>query len=310
LAIQGLDLSLVYDRVQPGWFKAFLLNPASFNEGTRMPQFWPEGQSAFLDILDGNAEKQIESIWSYLSLKNSMPLPAGIVPKGEIAMELVPADKPIVHRTFMKDVGPRAILTGFPEKLNVAYDLNVVRLAKVWRGRFFDHSGVQSGRTDTFLEPLGTDVLDLPTGPAFSFLEAPESTWPEPELTSRNTGGNFKGYTLDKETNRPTFKYRLETVSVEESPVPVIQPGGSILKRQFKLKADSASSGLHFLAAEGDNVEQLTDNRFKVGDEYEVRLNSSFPIKPIIRVQNGKTQVIIPVPLDQKEASIEQIIEW
>jgi len=310
LAIQGLDLSLVYDRVQPGWFKAFLLNPASFNEGTRMPQFWPEGQSAFVDILGGDAEKQIESIWSYLSLKNSMPLPVGIVPKGEIAMELVPADKPIVHRTFMKDVGPRAILTGFPEKLNVAYDFNVVRLAKVWRGRFFDHSGVQSGRTDTFLGPLGTDVLDLPTGPAFSFLEAPESTWPEPELTSRNTGGKFKGYTLDKETNRPTFKYRLETVSVEETPVPVIQPGGSILKRQFKLKADSASSGLHFLAAEGDNVEQLTANRFKVGDDYEVRLNSSFPIKPIIRVQNGKTQVIIPVPLDQKEASIEQIIEW
>lgn len=310
LAIQGMDLSTVYDRVQPGWFKAFLLNPASFNEGTRMPQFWPEGQSAFVDILDGNAEKQIESIWTYLSLIKSMTLPVGIIPKGEIAMELVPADKPIVHRTFMTDVGPRAVLTGFPEKLNVAYDFNVVRMAKVWRGRFFDHSGVQSGRTQKFLGPLGSDVLDMPTGPAFSFLEAPQSTWPQPEHTTRNMGGKFKGYVLDKETDRPTFRYRLETVSVEETPIPIIQPGGAILKRQFKLTADSAASGLHFLAAEGEQVEQLTNNRFKVGDQYEVHLNSSFPLKPIIRVQNGNTQVLIPVPLDQKEASIEQIIEW
>lgn len=310
LAIQGIDLSTVYDRVQPGWFKAFLLNPAAFKEETRMPQFWPEGQSAFQDILGGDAGKQIDSIWSYLSLKNSMPLPVGIIPKGEIAMELVPADKPIVHRTFMKDVGPRAVLTGFPEKLNVAYDFNVVRMAKVWRGRFFDHSGVQSGRTDTFLDALGSDVLEMPNGPAFAFLDAPQTAWPQADLTSRNLGGRFKGYSLDKETDRPVFKYELETATIEEAPAPVIQPGGAILKRSFNIKADSASNGLHFLAAEGDEVEQLSNDRFRVGDNYEVQIKGSFPLKPIIRVQEGKTQVLIPVPLDQGEASVEQIIEW
>ena len=310
LAIQGIDLSSVYDRIQPGWFKAFLLDPASFKKDTRMPQFWPEGQSAFQDILGGDAEKQIDSIWSYLSLKNSMPFPVGIVPKGAIAMELVPADKPIVHRTFMKDVGPRTVLTGFPEKLNVAYDFNVVRMAKVWRGRFFDHSGVQSGRTDTFLDALGTDVLELPSGPAFAFLDAPQTAWPQPELTSRNIGGQFKGYSLDQETDRPIFKYQLETASIEEAPAPVIQPGGAILRRIFKIKADSASNGLHFLAAEGDEVEQLSNDRFRVGDNYEVQIRGSFPLKPIIRVQGKKTQILIPVPLDQGEASVEQFIEW
>jgi hypothetical protein len=70
---------------------------------------------------------------------------------------------------------------------------NVVRMAKVWRGRFFDHSGVQSGRTDTFLDALGTDVLELPSGPAFAFLDAPQTAWPQPELTSRNTGGTIQG---------------------------------------------------------------------------------------------------------------------
>ena len=131
-----------------------------------MPQFFPDGQSPFIDILGGNTKRQIEAMWSYLSLKNSLQLPEGIVPVGEVAMELIPMNTPIVHRTFMDEVGPRSILTGFPEKLNTAFDANVVRLAKVWRGRFFDHSGVESGRTDRFLKPLGEDILDLPPGPA------------------------------------------------------------------------------------------------------------------------------------------------
>ena len=119
------------DRVQPGWFRSFLLNPAAYNPETRMPQFWPDGKSPFPDILGGSPDQQVDSIWTYLSLKNSMPLPVGITPKGQIAMELVPADKPIVHRTFMKEVGTRAVLTGFPEKLNVAHDFNIVRLGNL-----------------------------------------------------------------------------------------------------------------------------------------------------------------------------------
>ncbi|MGA1014026.1 MAG: PA14 domain-containing protein [Limisphaerales bacterium] len=310
LAIQGIDLSSVYDRVQPGWFRSFMLNPAAYKPETRMPAFWPEGQSPFADILGGDATQQIDAIWTYLSLKHSMPLPQGIVPKGEIAMELVPADKPIVHRTFMKEVGPRAVLTGFPEKLNVAYDFNVVRLAKIWRGRFFDHSGVQSGRTDTFLEPLGNDVLDLPKGPAFSFLDGPDAPWPVPALTDRNVGGRFKGYQLHQTNQRPIFRYELESVSIEEAPEPVIQPGGTILKRSFSLKASSAARGLYFLAAEGDQIEQIGPNQFKVGEDYDIELKGSFPVEPIIREQGTLKQLLIPIRLDGEAATLEQIIQW
>jgi len=310
LAIQGIDLSSVYDRVQPGWFRSFLLNPAAYNPETRMPQFWPDGKSPFPDILGGSPDQQVDSIWTYLSLKNSMPLPVGITPKGQIAMELVPADKPIVHRTFMKEVGPRAVLTGFPEKLNVAYDFNVVRLAKIWRGRFFDHSGVQSGRSDTFLGPLGEDVLDLPQGPAFSFLDAPESKWPTPALTDRNTGGRFKGYRLKEENQRPVFRYDLESVTISEAPEPVIQPGGTILKRSFSLEASSAAKGLYFLAGEGEEIEQIAPNHFKVGEAYEVKLKGSFPIRPILRQNGAVKQILIPVNLEQGSATLEQTIEW
>jgi hypothetical protein len=57
-------------------------------------------------------------------------------------------------------------------------------------------------------------------------------------------------------------------------------------------------------------VEQLSNDRFRVGDNYEVQIKGSFPLKPIIRVQGEKTQILIPVPLDQGEASVEQFIEW
>ena len=263
LAIQGIDLATTYDRIQFGWFEQFMLHPARFKPGTRMPQFWFGGQSPFPNVLDGNAKKQIQAIWSYLSLKNSLPLPEGIVPEGAVAMEIVPVETPIVHRTFMQDVGPRAILAGFPEKLSVAFDANVVRLAKVWRGRFFDHSGVESGRTDKFLGPLGEDVLDLPPGPAFARLDSPQASWPVAEKTSRDVGGRFLGYRLGAD-RRPTFRYRLGDSAVEEKAEPILRPGGAVLKRSFQIRIGAAEDALYFLAAQGASIADQGKGNYEV----------------------------------------------
>ena len=54
-----------------------------------------------------------------------------------------------------KIIGPRAILVGSPDGLHVAFDANAVRMAKAWRGRFFDAKGSRDGRGGVFLEPLG-----------------------------------------------------------------------------------------------------------------------------------------------------------
>jgi hypothetical protein len=129
-------------------------------------------------------------------------------------------------------------------------------------------------------------------------------------LTSRHVGGRFKGYSLEKDTHRPVFRYELGTAIIEESPKPVIQPGGAILKRTFRITTESAAKGLYFLAVEGDPFTQLGNNHFRVNDQYEIRLNASFPLKPIIRIRDTKTQVLIPVPMDTPAAHIEQIIEW
>ncbi|MCS1410604.1 MAG: hypothetical protein M2R45_03799 [Verrucomicrobia subdivision 3 bacterium] len=308
LAIQGIDLATTYDRVNYRWFEQFLLTPAKFKKDTRMPQFWPDGESPFTDILNGDAKKQIVAIWSYLSLKNSLQLPEGITLGGDVAMEITPTEAPIIHRTFMQDVGPRAILTGFPEKLSTAFDANVIRLAKAWRGRFFDHSGVESGRTDKFLGPLGEDVFDLPAGPAFAVLDSPQSAWPTVEKTSRSISIRFLGYQLGND-RRPTFRYRLNKIVIEEKPEPILRPGGAVLKRSFKINGGSEGS-LYFLAAQGGSISDQGGQNYKIDDKTWVQLTGSPTLRPLIRTIEDQQQLLVPIRTSNGTASFTQTIEW
>lgn len=308
--IQGIDLATVYDRITPTWFREYLLDPAGLKPGTRMPQFWPDGQSPFPDLLNGDPELQIGAIYNYLSLRDSMPLPKGIQPKGSVGLELVPGGEPIVHRTFMKDVGPRAIVVGFPAKLHAAFDANKVRLAKVWRGRFFDASGVASGRSDAFLGPLGKDVRDLPAGPAFTHLDTPQSPWPQPERTARDVGGVFQGYYFNKNGN-PVFRYKLDTVTIEEQPLPVVQPGGAYLTRKFHLSSGSPPSKLYFIAAEGRSIEKVGSRQFRVDGSLTVTLRGlPGDQQTHVREQSGRQQLLVPVALRNGETEFEVDWQW
>ena len=308
LAIPGIDIAMSFDRLNPDWFKAFLYNPAKFIPGTRMPRFWASDRSLFTDIQGGDSHRQIESIWTYLSLKQSLPLPEGIVLSGGARMELVPVQAPIVHRTFMQDVGPRAILVGFPERLNVAFDANVVRLAKVWRGRFFDHSGVESGRTDRFLGPLSEDVIDLPPGPAIAQLATPQSTWPAVVKISRNIGGKFEGYRLDRQ-KRPDFRYRLGGVRIIEKPEPALLPGGAVLKRSLRLEGEP-DGNYYFLAAQGAEIAEHPEGGYRVDSKVRMTLGGVPAPEPFLRRSNGELQLLVPVRFANGTASLVQRIEW
>ena len=78
LGIPSIDLSTVHDRLRPGWFHALLIDPPSKNPGTRMPAFWPDGKVALKDVAGGTMAGQIDAIWNYTSLGQSMPLPSGL----------------------------------------------------------------------------------------------------------------------------------------------------------------------------------------------------------------------------------------
>lgn len=314
LGMPAPDLGTVHDRIKFGWFHQWLDNPPSLVLGTRMPQFWPGHEAPLKNIADGTEEGQINAIWSYLSLGKSMALPAGLIPTA--GYELIPADVPIVHRTFMAGIGPRAILVGFPEMVHVAFDANGVRVAKAWRGRFFDAKGMWEGRGGNWLGPLGTDVIDMPPGPAFAILEHASAPWPripEPVVDEkyRNIGGHFKGYTLDKE-ERPTFHYVLDqVVDIHEQPLPVLTPSRAELKRNFELSAKGAVKGLYFMAAAGHKIESTLPGVWVVDDgKLTVTLSPADKLKPLVRDSDGHKQLLIPISFTNGAVSFDEEMSW
>ena len=193
LGIQALDISTLGKRLRPEWFRQYLLDPASYRPGTLMPPLWPGGQSMIRDVLEGDTERQIASIWAFILKGDGIPEGFPDIVSG--AFELIPKDRPIVQRAFLNGVGPQAILTGFPGGVNLAYNGETGRPAKMWRGRFFDAYSTWFLRAAPFEDPLGTDVLDWPGG--------------------SSSANQFLGYRLEKDGS-PVFLNNVTGVPIEE----------------------------------------------------------------------------------------------
>ncbi len=74
---QGINLMFAGDRLQPNYYRRWMLNPLRFDPQTKMPVYFDEdGKSPLTELLDGDALKQIETIRQYLLLGEKMPLPA------------------------------------------------------------------------------------------------------------------------------------------------------------------------------------------------------------------------------------------
>jgi hypothetical protein len=266
------------------------------------------------DVASGTEDGQHAALWNYLSMGQSMMLPVGLLPGG---FELVPSDGPIVHRTFMAGVGPRAILVGFPESVHVAFDANGVKLAKAWRGKFFDSGGMWNGRGGNWNGPLGTDLLPMPPGPAFAVLEHADAPWPQLEMGRkdekfRNVGGHFKGYALDKD-ERPTFHYVVnDAVDVQEQPVPVLKTAKANLVRKFTVASKDSVKGLYFLAAAGKRIDEKAPGVWSVDDgKLTVTLTAKdAKLEPVVRDSNGQKQLLVPIPLANGATAFNVEMSW
>src|SRR5262249_14979482 len=154
--VQGIDMTLLPQRLRRDWFHRYVVDPQKFRPGTRMPSSWPDGQTFLTDVLDGDTTKQVEAIWVYLSDGPRAALPLGL--KKEF-IPLVPEREAIIYRNFIEGAGPRAIAVGYPEKAHLAFDANDLRLALVWQGAFMDASRHWTDRGAGFEPPLGDNVL-------------------------------------------------------------------------------------------------------------------------------------------------------
>jgi mono/diheme cytochrome c family protein len=194
LGIQALDISDLDKRLNPDWFRDYLLNPAAYRPGTLMPPLWPGGQSMVKDVLGGDSEQQIAAIWAFI--KDGEGLPEGYPEHIANAFELIPTDRPILQRTFLKNVGPHAILAGFPGGIHIAYDGDKGRPALTWRGRFFDAYSTWFVRAAPFEDPLEKEVF----------------AWPK---ASDTDPAGYRGYKLDSQGN-PTFLSTQVGIEIED----------------------------------------------------------------------------------------------
>jgi hypothetical protein len=140
-------------------------------------------------------------------------------------------DEAVIYRNFIDGAGPRAIGVGYPERANLAFDAQNLRLALLWQGSFIDMSRHSTDRGVGYEPPLGDHRIRLPDGPAFAALPSATAPWP----SAIDPGSRFLGYRLDAR-QQPTFRYQVAGVTIEETPL--AKPGSvdMTLVRTFKFQ--------------------------------------------------------------------------
>ncbi len=245
LGIQAMDLKYSSERLRAPWFRDYLLDPAKFRPGTRMPAVGPDGKPS-VGGQGGSTERQIDSIWAYLNELDQSRLPKGMESKDDF--KLTPENHPLVFRTFMEDAGLHAIAVGFPQNFHVAFDSKSCRWAIAWSGPFLDAEATWHDRFTPLTKPLGEI---LPWFPQSNFV------WEKPGLTNQNQAilAAFSGYRLD-EQGTPLFHYSLDGDLVIDT-VQSLQDG---IRRSVKLSAESKIT--HWLIYESESITQKDDQSF------------------------------------------------
>jgi mono/diheme cytochrome c family protein len=285
-ALQVIDLTTTPERLNEDWFRRFLLDPNRFNDGTRMPAFWPDGVSPLPAVCGGSTERQFAALWTYLADGSSAKFPEGL---SRQSMEIVVGGEAVVYRGKLWEAGFRAVAVGYPGQLNAAFDAEEMRLALLWRGRFLDagpHWGVQGMGQ---IRPLGTEVVLFPHGSALAVLPSADAPWPS--VSAKAIGMRFRGYQLDTE-KRPRLFYAFGSLDVEDFLSPGEVQGKAGLRRTLTLTG-AIPNGLHLRLAAG-KLTSLGDNSWRLDDRLTLRVTGD--AKPILRGDGGQRELLVPAP--------------
>lgn len=297
--VQGIDMAIMTQRLNKDWFHRYLIDPPGYRPGTRMPTAWPEGKSVMPNLLGGDTNHQIEAIWDFLSDGKEAAKPIGL---GREPIELMAFHQAVIYRNFIEGAGPRAIGIGFPERSNIAFDANNLRLALIWQGSFIDASRHWTGRGQGFEPPLGDNVIALPDGPAFAMLTSNTEPWPKE--SARDLGFRFGGYRLDSK-NQPTFLYRHAEVEIEDEIRGDKREDYPALTRKLQFKRTGDLPRLHLRVAQGDSIEALDDGWFQINESLRIRITGG---QPLIRSEQG--DLIVEISFEEDTATIEQQFVW
>ncbi len=304
LGIPAMDLTLMTRRLKKDWFHRYLLDPSALRPGTRMPSFFPEGKSVRQDILKGDPGRQINALWAYLGRSKEAGLPPGLI-QGK--MELVATNEAVIYRNFIQGAGARGIGVGYPEKANIAFDANELRLALIWQGPFIDAARHRNGRGDGFEGPLGYNVVKMPAGAPFAILTGAASKWPE--VSGKKAGYQMQGYQLDGQ-RRPTFLYSFANIGVEDYVVAVSGDLDASLRRALSLQSEHPVENLWFRAWAGTKIEPQRDGSFLADGRIKLHFELAGAAKPAVRQSEGKSELLVPIVFQGKKAALVEELVW
>ena len=284
--MSAVDLTEMAERLQKDWFYRYMRDPQRLNENTIMPSFWPGGRAVRRDILDGDTDDQIEALWQYLLEGRQARPPQGLIRE---PIELLAADEAVMLRRSYPGIGKRGIGVGYANPVNLAFDVEQMRLGMIWKGKFAEPSGVWRGQGHGTVRPLGTDLIRFPTGPD---LDVAASPWVPDD--GRPPTHRFRGYTLDK-NRRPTFRYRVGDVAVDDFPADVVDSAAkrTFLRRTLTVTSASESRDLVFRVAEGKAIRDAGDGEFVIDKLLRIRIDAKHAGRIVKR--SGVQQLQVPV---------------
>lgn len=308
---QGMDLITTYQRLQPGWFDAFLRNPGRFRPRIIMPTAWPEDQAAYKTILEGDTDRQITAIWYYLSLGTSAADPPGI---RAVNTKLSVGDKARTYRGRSRVAGFRGIAVGLPERLSYAFNAETGTLCAIWRGDFIgvNRSGQGSGDFTPSGQPvtLAQDVSFAPLAdehspwPLMPVMTKDARTNPDP-LYPKNLGYQFRGYYHDQSAI-PTFMYRSGAIDIEDRSSAIGSDDQQRLKRILCLESPSPQT-VWFRALAGEIVQE-SERVYRSG-----RLRLTIPsaeatLRPLAG-DTDRSELLLRLQLPRGKSTLEFIYE-
>ncbi|MGB0600120.1 MAG: hypothetical protein ACPGLY_25865 [Rubripirellula sp.] len=297
----AVDLTEMAERLKRDWFEIYMRDPQSLSPGTVMPSFWPGGKSIRPEILNGNTDQQIATLWLYLQDGRQARQPRGLV----IApMELLAGKEAVMLRRNYQGIGKRGIGVGYPGQLNLAFDAEQLRLAMLWEGKFADPGAAWRGQGAGTVRPLSREVIQFPSGPD---LDEAANPWIVDE--GRPLRHHFKGYRLD-DLRRPTFRYEFDQIKVSDYSVDLVDEStdSTVLKRQVQFETDKPRDGMVFRIAGGQAIEKMNESLFRLNSGLRIRIEDRYRAE--ITGDGETSRLCIPLQLPAGVSTLEIDYIW
>ncbi len=234
---------------------------------------------------------------------NSVPDPEPVSP---VLVE--PLKEPLVLRGFIQHAGKKKthiVSVGDPGNIHYTVDLQQGALIKIWKGGFVDATPMWHSRGQTQLMiPLGS-VVELSGAPAVASLKDQNTPWPDTLTTAQL---RIRGYELD-EARRPTFKYMIENVEVEDYLIP--GNDNKSLARTISLSNLQESSNMWVRLADAQQISRLENGWYGINKgEYYISLADVKKSKAIIRNSGKGQELLVPVRADKGAAKVKYSLIW